>query len=74
MCVVLILFFRLLNFQNHSFSLTELFLVKSEVHPKKILWGGDEEGVLDFLRYQTYFFGHLGAHAKFLNHSFTPSD
>ena len=31
-------------------------------------------GVLDFcLKFQTYSFGHSGGHAKFQNHSFTPS-
>ena len=33
-----------------------------------------EGGVLEFcLKFQTYSFGHSGGHAKFQNHSFTPS-
>ena len=33
-------------------------------------WRGD---IRHFLKFQTYYFGHSGCHAKFETHSFTPS-
>ena len=60
------------SIQNRSFSLSGLFWLNLKFNPKYTTVR-DEGGVLEFLKFQTYSFGHSGGHAKFGNRSFTLS-